>query len=197
MITIVDSGVANLASVMAALHRLRIDAEITADAKKIRASSHVILPGVGSASAAMDRLKSKNLIATLRSLTQPVLGICLGMQLLFEGSEESGGVECLAVLPGIVKLLPSTSDRPVPHMGWNRLRWKNSNHALAQNVLDDSYVYFVHSYAAPVADTTLAVTEYGENFTALVGYRNFFGCQFHPERSSNSGSQILANFIGL
>jgi len=197
MIAVIDSGVANLASVIAALQRLGIEAEITADARKIREAERVILPGVGSAAAAMAQLQAKRLIDVLRSLSQPVLGICLGMQLLFAGSEEGGGVGGLGVLPGTVKLLASSPDMPVPHMGWNRLALRHPKHPLLQDVDDGSFVYFVHSYAAPAADTALATTDYGESFTSMVGHKNFYGCQFHPERSSKVGSQILKNFLGI
>lgn len=197
MITIVDSGVANLASVMAALQRLGADAEITSDARKIRAASHVILPGVGAASAAMDKLKSKNLTEVLPQLTQPVIGICLGMQLLFQRSEESDGVSCLGIIPGTVSLLPFAPNRPIPHMGWNTIQKQKTDHPLLRDIADNSFVYFVHSYAAPLSDKSLATTDYGVPFTSIVGYKNFFGCQFHPERSSTAGSQILKNFIRL
>lgn len=197
MITVIDSGVANLTSVMAALGRLDIDAEVTSESQKIRAASHVILPGVGSASAAMAQLKTKGLTELLPQLKQPVLGICLGMQLLFTDSEESGGTACLNIIPGKVQLLPSSPTHPVPHMGWNTLKIQNEDHPLLQGIDDDSFVYFVHSYAAPVSDVSLATTHYSSSFTSIAGYKNFFGCQFHPERSSIVGNQILKNFITL
>ena len=197
MIAVVDSGVANLASVMAALQRLGVEAEVTADARKIREAERVILPGVGSADAAMAQLQAKNLVDILRALTRPVLGICLGMQLLYANSEEGGGVGGLGVLPGTVKLFTSAPDRPVPHMGWNQLALRSPQHPLLQGVDDGSFVYFVHSYAAPAADTALATTDYGEAFTSIVGHGNFYGCQFHPERSSKVGGRILQNFMGI
>lgn len=197
MIAVIDSGVANLASVMAALSRLGVEAEVTADAAKIRAASRVILPGVGSAAAAMQQLRAKKLVDVLRNLTQPVLGICLGMQLLFARSEEGGGAEGLGILPGTVGLLSSSPDHPVPHMGWNRLTLRQPAHPLLKGVAEGSFAYFVHSYAAPESDITLATTDYGDNFAAIIGHKNFFGCQFHPERSSTAGKQILANFVGL
>jgi glutamine amidotransferase len=197
VITVIDSGVANLASVMAALHRLGAEAEITDDAGKIRAAKQVILPGVGSAAAAMDRLRAKGLADVIRSATQPLLGICLGMQLLFGHSEENGGTEGLGILPGMVKLMRSSPEMPVPHMGWNQLAMKNAAHPLLNGVKSGDFVYFVHSYAAPVAETTLAATEYGETFAAVAGSRNFFGCQFHPERSGKIGAQILKNFLEM
>lgn len=196
-IALVDSGVANLASVIAALRRLGAEANVTTNAAAIRAASHVILPGVGAAAPAMAQLRSKKLADILRGLTQPVLGICLGMQLLFARSEEGNGVEGLGVMPGTVKLLPAAPDRPVPHMGWNQIKFRQQDHPLLRDVADGSFVYFVHSYAAAVPDITLAAADYGEIFTAVAGYKNFFGCQFHPERSGAVGSQILKNFLSL
>ena len=197
MIAVVDSGVANLASVMAALERLNVRAEITSDPAKIEKASHVILPGVGAASAAMAQLTSRGLTDLLPRLTQPVMGICLGMQLMFTRSEESGGVACLGIIPGIVAQLAATADRPVPHMGWNTLQKQSVDHPLLRGVAEDSFVYFVHSYAVPASDISLATTDYGSRFTAVAGYKNFFGCQFHPERSSTTGSLILSNFLDM
>jgi imidazole glycerol-phosphate synthase subunit HisH len=194
-LAIVDSGVANLASVMAALKRLNADAEVTSDAQKIRSASRVILPGVGSASAAMAQLEAKKLSDVLRKLTQPVLGICLGMQLLFEHSEEGQGCNCLGVIPGNIRQLPLKPDMPIPHMGWNQISIRAPAPPLLRDVKDGSFVYFVHSFAAPVGDATLASCDYSETFTAIAGHKNFFGCQFHPERSGFTGQQILKNFL--
>jgi glutamine amidotransferase len=196
-LAIVDSGVANLTSVMAALKRLNADAEITSDPLKIRNATRIILPGVGAAPAAMAQLESKNLVDVLRGLTQPVLGICLGMQLLFEHSEESGGCDCLGLIPGQVKQLSAKPGMPIPHMGWNQILPHVKEHPLLKGIPENSFVYFVHSFAAPVGDATLASCEYSESFTATAGYKNFFGCQFHPERSSHIGRQILENFLGM
>lgn len=198
-VAIVDSGVANLASVMAAVRRIGFESEITSEAKCIRGADHVILPGVGTAASAMDQLRRKNLVDVLCGLVQPVLGICLGMQVLFERSHEGPGtpVECLRLLPGDVVLLPASPEIPVPHMGWNQLALCNSDHALLRGVDDGSFVYFVHSYAVQATEDALATTEYGRPFASVVGHRNFFGCQFHPERSGAVGAQILKNFLGL
>jgi glutamine amidotransferase len=196
-LAVVDSGVANLASVMAALKRLNVEAEVTSDAAKIRNASRVLVPGVGSASAAMASLEAKKLPDVLRQLTQPVLGICLGMQLLFTRSEEGEGCRCLDIIPGEIKRLPSKPDMPIPHMGWNQITSCAPAHPLLRGVADDSFVYFVHSFAAPLDDYTLASCAYSENFTAIAGHKNFFGCQFHPERSSLVGRQILQNFLDL
>ncbi len=201
MITVIDSGVANLASVMGALQRLKADAEVTSDAAKIRAASRVILPGVGSASAAMAQLKAKGLIDVIRNLIQPTLGICLGMQLLFTGSEEGQRdgalLPCLGMISGAVRSMKASPETPVPHMGWNNLRLIAPDHPLLRGVAPDCYVYFVHSFAAPVAGYTLAASDYGGEFTAVAAERNFFGCQFHPERSGEVGEQILKNFLDM
>jgi len=198
-VAIIDSGVANLASVTAAVQRLGFAAEITSKAECIQGAGHVILPGVGAATSAMQQLRQKNLVDVLRGLTQPVLGICLGMQLLFERSHEGadGPVECLGLLPGDVALLRASPDMPVPHMGWNQLCLRDPDHALLRGVGDGSFVYFVHSYAVPADGTALTTTEYGETFASSVGSGNFFGCQFHPERSGAVGARILENFLGL
>ncbi len=196
-LAIVDSGVANLTSVSSALRRIGIDAEITDDANKIRSASRVILPGVGAASSAMAQLQAKGLPDVLRKLTQPVLGICLGMQIMFEKSEENGGCECLGVIPGHVVRLRTKSDMPIPHMGWNEVRLRAPDHPLLRGVEDGAYFYFVHSFAAPVGASTLASCDYGETFTAIAGHENFVGCQFHPERSSSAGRRILENFCRM
>jgi glutamine amidotransferase len=197
MIAVIDSGVANLASVMAALDRIAAKAIITTDPATIRQADRVILPGVGAAAPAMNGLHEKNLVDIIRQLTQPVLGICLGMQLLLEHSDESGGIETLGVIPGKVTRLVASPDLPVPHMGWNTLKTNRPDHPLLKNIKNGDYVYFVHSFAAPVSASTLATTEYGASFTATTANKNFFGCQFHPERSSDVGSQILKNFIAM
>jgi imidazole glycerol-phosphate synthase subunit HisH len=200
-VAVVDSGVANLASVMAALRRLGADAAVTADAYEIRKASHVIVPGVGAAPAAMMKLVATKMSDVLRNLTQPTLGICLGMQLLFEATEEggfgNGEFPCLGIIPGMVRRMRASRDMPVPHMGWNRLKLLQPDHALLRGIEADSFVYFVHSYAAPASNATLAATEYNGAFTSVVAYKNFYGCQFHPERSGAVGSRILRNFVEI
>lgn len=199
MIAVIDSGVANLASVMAALHRLGAEASITSDAAAIQKASHVILPGVGAAPPAMAQLTAKKLVDVIRGLTQPVLGICLGMQIMFADSEESPDARpqpCLNVIPGSVRRMRGTPAMPVPHMGWNTLS-VTKPHALLRDVADGSYVYYVHSFAVPVGASTIALTAYAEPFTGVAAHNNFHGCQFHPERSSAVGNQILKNFLSL
>lgn len=201
MIVIVDSGVANLASVKAALDRLEAESVVSADASAIRAASRVILPGVGSAQAAMAKLREKGLVEVLRGLTQPVLGICLGMQMLYEQSEEGAEpglyTPCLGVLQGTVRLMSPSPEAPIPHMGWNQVEPMQPGHPVLRGVPNGNYVYFVHSYAAPVSASTLAACSYGESnrFVAIACERNFYGCQFHPERSGAIGSLILRNFL--
>jgi glutamine amidotransferase len=194
-VAIIDSGGANLASLQYALERLGAQARVTRDSEVIQSAPRVILPGVGSARAAMDRLLSSGVASVLPELTQPVLGICLGMQLLYCASEE-GPTECLGVLPHTVGRLEHGPGRPVPHMGWNRLR-DLRNDPLLEGIEPTDYVYFVHSYAAPVSPDTLAVAEYGQPLTAVVRRRNFWGAQFHPERSARTGARILANFLRI
>jgi glutamine amidotransferase len=197
MLAVVDSGVANLASVMAALQRLNAEAEITADPAVIARADRVIVPGVGAASAAMAQLDAKDLVPCLRSLTQPVLGICLGMQILFDYSNEGSGVACLGVLPGTVDLIPASTTEPVPHMGWNQLHLIDPNYPLLQGVPENTFVYFVHSFAVNVNEVAVASTDYGVTFTAVAARRNYMGCQFHPERSGVIGQKILRNFMGM
>ena len=198
MIAVVDSGVANLTSVMCALQRLGANAEITFDANKIAAAEKVIVPGVGAAAPAMRQMRDKNLTGALRALKQPVLGICLGMQLLFTRSlEGQQPVECLNILPGEVRPLPFAPDAPIPHMGWNQIDPAVKDHPLLRGINKGDYVYFVHSFAAPRGDYTLATTDYGATFTSVAGARNFYGCQFHPERSGTIGSKIIENFLRI
>ena len=192
---IVDSGGANISSLRFALERLGCHAPLTAEPQVIREASHVFLPGVGAADDAMGRLERTGLADVVRGLTRPVLGICLGMQLLFEASEEDGGRACLGCIPGKVERIPAAADRPVPHMGWNETQLADC--PLFARLPGKAYFYFVHSYAAPVSDATVGVAEYGAPFTAAVSWRNFHGTQFHPERSGSAGAVVLQNFLGL
>jgi glutamine amidotransferase len=194
-VVIIASGGANIASLQFALQRLGAASAVSSNARKIRNASHVILPGVGAAADAMSRLKQNNLDALIPSLEQPVLGICLGMQLLFEASDE-GTAQCLGIIPGRATRFSLKAGHPVPHMGWNTLKIQRSN-ALLEGVPDDAYAYFVHSYALNLCPATTASCEYGVPFSACVQWRNFFGAQFHPERSSQVGSRVLKNFLGL
>jgi glutamine amidotransferase len=193
MLAIVDSGGANIASVRFALERLGVRSELTADPAVIRAAERVILPGVGSAAEGMKRLQAKGLVDCVRGLTQPVLGVCLGMQLLFEVSEE-GNTPTLGIIPGAVALLPDSPGITVPHMGWNTIT-TGREPKLLDGIAPDARFYFVHSFAAPVNAFTVATCTHGTPFAAIVQRGNFSGCQFHPERSGAAGARLLQNFV--
>jgi glutamine amidotransferase len=195
MLAIVDSGGANLASVKFALERLGVAGELTTDPAVIRAAERVLLPGVGSAAEGMKRLQQRGLVGCVRGLTQPVLGICLGMQLLFDASDE-GPTNTLGVLPGRVALLPDSPGITVPHIGWNTLQVERPS-PLLDGFDAATRFYFVHSYAAPLGDFTVASAEHGTRFAAVVRRGNFHGVQFHPERSGSAGAQLLRNFLAL
>lgn len=195
MLAIVDSGGANIASVRFALERLGVASELTADPALIRSADRVILPGVGSAQEGMKRLHAKGLVDCVRRLTQPVLGICLGMQLLFDSSEE-GETSSLGLVPGRVALLPESPGVTVPHMGWNTLEFRKPT-ALLRGFDSATRFYFVHSFAGPVNAYTLASCEHGTPFAAVVQRGNFSGVQFHPERSGAAGAQLLKNFLEM
>ncbi len=200
MISIVNTGVANISSVVYALERLGVGAHVTDLRSDIERSSHVIIPGVGTASAAMANLKQKGLAQWLPELKQPVLGICLGMQLLYEFSEEGNG-PCLGVFKGRIKRLSPAKPLAIPHMGWNQVkRLKDS--ILLKNIPDSTHFYFVHSFRAPIDPSNLdtevvAVCDYAEQVPAIIESKNWFGAQFHPERSGKAGEQLLQNFLGI
>jgi glutamine amidotransferase len=192
-VAIIDSGGANIASLRAALSRLGADSAVTSDPEVIQRAARVLLPGVGSAHNAMARLRGTGLDKLIPTLRQPLLGICLGMQILFETSEE-GPANGLAVIPGNVARLQFAPGLPVPHMGWNQLNQTKPD-PLLDGVSSLDYVYFVHGYAVPAGNWTVATTEYGGSFTAVARRDNFCGTQFHPERSGVVGARILANFL--
>ena len=194
-VVLVDAGGTNIGSVRYALQRLGADAELTSDAAAIRAADKVILPGVGAAAPGMARLRELGLVELMRSLTQPVLGVCLGMQLLCERSEE-GQTECLGLIPATVRRFVDAPGLRVPHMGWNRLRGER-DHPLIAGLGDDDWAYFVHSYAVPLIGDTLATADFGGAFSAVVARGNFHGMQFHPERSAAVGAKLLKNFLEL
>lgn len=194
-LVIIDNGGGNVASVRYALQRLGVEATVSADAAELRAAARLILPGVGAAREAMTRLRAAGLERVIPALTRPVLGICLGMQLLYAASDE-GDTACLGILPGRAERLAGAPGLCVPHMGWNRLAATRASPLLA-GIDPGEYAYFVHSYALPVNADTVATCEHGRPFTAVVSRGNFHGVQFHPERSGATGSQLLANFLGL
>ncbi|HSN69937.1 MAG TPA: imidazole glycerol phosphate synthase subunit HisH [Steroidobacteraceae bacterium] len=192
-VAIVDNGGANIASLRFALERLGVESHLTADPRELTAASHVILPGVGAAGDAMRRLETTGLADVIRELPQPLLGICLGMQLLFESSAEDE-TRCLGLVPGRLEKLSPAPDCPVPHMGWNRIEAVRPC-PLLEGIGPEEYFYFVHSYAAPVNESTVAVADYGRPFASVVATGNLFGTQFHPERSARAGQRLLANFL--
>jgi glutamine amidotransferase len=192
-VVLVDAGGSNIGSVRYALQRLGMDAELTGDAATIRAADRVILPGVGAAAVCMARLRELNLVDVLRTLDRPLLGVCVGVQLLFAHSEEDD-TPCLGLLPGRVRKLHAAPGIRVPHMGWNTLQWRRGG-SLVEGIADGDHAYFVHSYAAAVDDDCLCSSEHGQRFAAVVQRGNVAGAQFHPERSGAVGARLLKNFI--
>lgn len=193
-VAIVDSGGTNIASVRYALDRIGADARLTSDPADIRAADRVILPGVGAADAGMRRLHEAGLVEVLHEVEQPLLGVCLGMQLLFERSAEDGGTECLGLLAGEVVPIPPAPGVRVPHMGWNTLTTLRED-PLTAGLTDGTRAYFVHSFAVPVTADTLQATEHSGTWSAVVRSGNRWGAQFHPERSARAGARLLTNFI--
>jgi len=194
-LALVDAGGANIGSVRYALQRLGVEAQLTADAEAIRSADRVILPGVSTAATVMRRLRELDLVETLRQLRQPLLGVCVGMQLLFEHSEEDD-TPCLGLLPGQVRRLPAGEGIRVPHMGWNRLQLRVKD-PLLDGFGDGEHAYFVHSYAAAVTPDCIASTVHGGEFSAIVRRGNVMGAQFHPERSAAAGARLLHNFLTM
>lgn len=192
-LVVVDSGGANLGSVRIALRRLGVEAPLVRDAAAIEAAGRVLLPGVGAAAPVMRRLRELDLIEALRTLRKPLLGICVGMQVLFERSEE-GDTACLGLLPGAVRKLRAGDGVRVPHMGWNTLQFARAS-PLLDGIAEGSHAYFVHSYAAPADADCVASVEHGERFAAIVQRGHVAGAQFHPERSAEVGARLLANFL--
>ena len=190
---LVDAGGSNIGSVRYALQRLGVEAELTGDAATIRAADRVILPGVGAAAVCMARLRELELVDVLRTLDTPLLGVCVGVQLLFAHSEEDD-TPCLGLLPGRVRKLPTAPGIRVPHMGWNTLH-RTRDASLLDGIADGDHAYFVHSYAAAVDDDCLCSSEHGQRFAAVVQRGNVAGAQFHPERSGAVGARLLKNFI--
>lgn len=201
MIAIIDYDAGNIKSVEKALQALGEETVLTRDRDCLLAADKVILPGVGSFGDAMENLKNFGLIPVIHEIVErnvPFLGICLGLQLLFERSEESPGVEGLGILPGEILRIPKGEGRKIPHMGWNTLELVG-NGRLFQGLPEEPYVYFVHSYYLKASDPEIvtAVTRYGAEIHASVEKNNVFACQFHPEKSSATGLRILRNFAEL
>lgn len=198
MIAIIDYGAGNLSSVKKALDYLGAESEITQDGDKILSSSHIILPGVGSFANAMESMKERGLVEVVKEAaeTKRFLGICLGLQLLFESSEESPGVKGLGILPGKIVTIPKADGLKVPHIGWNAVSLKQTD-GIFSGIADESYFYFVHSYYLKGADenTVAAVTQYGTEIECAVQRGRLAAVQFHPEKSSSAGLKLLKNFV--
>ena len=194
-VAIVDSIGSNLASLIFALNRIGSSFEITDEIDVLNKASHIILPGVGAAKNAMTKLKQRKLIDEISKLTKPTLGICLGMQIFMDASDEDDA-KCLGIISNTCRPFRNNKDYPVPHMGWNKVRF-NRDSVLTKNLKDEDYYYFVHSYYVPICSETIGVSSYPIEFSAVVQKDNFFGTQFHPEKSGLSGSKILQNFVSL
>jgi glutamine amidotransferase len=194
-VVILDTGCANLSSVKYAVQRLGYEPQVSRDPEIVLHADKLFLPGVGTVQAAMDQLEQRELIDLIKACTQPVLGICLGMQLLGSGSDESGGVATLGIIDTPVQRMQDLG-LPLPHMGWNQVIANADSH-LFRGIDENAYFYFVHGYAMPICESTIAQTLYGEAFTAAVQKDNFFGVQFHPERSGAAGAQLLKNFLEM
>ena len=195
-VVIIDAGGANLGSVRAAFARLGVEPEVSRDPARIAAASKLVLPGVGAAAPVMRILRETGIDAVLRASTTPLLGICIGMQVLFERSEEGAGGDPLGFIPGAVTRLDPGPALPVPHMGWSRLT-RDRDDPLLKGVADGAYAYFVHGFVCPDGPATLARADYGGPVPAMVRSANRWGCQFHPERSAAAGARILKNFLEL
>ena len=194
MIAIIDYKMGNLRSVENALRRLGAEFVVTADAGQIRKADKVLLPGVGNAAEAMENLRVAGLVDVIRSLRRPVLGICVGMQVMCRHSEE-GNVDCLGIFDARVKRFVPSAEEKVPHMGWNSIG--NLETKLFKDIKGGEMVYFVHSYYPELCPDTIATTRHGVMFSAALKYENFYGTQFHPEKSGDVGERIIANFLKL
>lgn len=194
MIAILDYKMGNLRSVENALKRLGAEFTVTDDADVIRSADKVLMPGVGNAAEAMENLRAASLVDVVRSLRRPVLGICVGMQVMCRHSEE-GNVDCLNLFDARVKRFEPSADLKVPHMGWNRIG--NLESKLFKGIDGGEYVYFVHSYYPELCSDTIATSRHGVMFSAALKYENFYGTQFHPEKSGDVGERIIENFLRL
>ncbi|OGW68783.1 MAG: imidazole glycerol phosphate synthase, glutamine amidotransferase subunit [Omnitrophica bacterium GWA2_50_21] len=202
MILVLDYGMSNLRSVSKALEKLGAEVEVSNRAEAVEKAQKLVLPGVGAFGDAMKELESRNLAGPIRKFTasgRPFLGICLGLQLLFDSSDENPGVKGLGVLPGEVRRFTNSKRFKVPHMGWNQLEFRNEKCPLTKGIKNGAFVYFVHSYFVRPAspDVVLADCNHGTDFAAMIWQHNVFGCQFHPEKSQDAGMKMLENFISL
>jgi len=195
-VTVLSYGAGNVASVQFALERLGASVRLTSCPDDVAEAERLILPGVGAAGYAMERLDALGLTEAIGAFPRPLLGVCLGQQLLFEASAEGAGVRTLGLIPGQVERFDIDPALPVPHMGWSRLT-KVRDDPLLEGVEDGDWAYFVHSFVCPDGPATLARADYGGVVPAVVRSGNRWGCQFHPERSAKAGARILKNFLGL
>ncbi len=195
-VTLIGYGSGNVASVRFALERLGARVRVTADPADVLEAERVILPGVGAAGFAMQRLYSLGLVEALRRFERPLMGVCLGQQLLFEASDEDGDIGLLGLIPGRVTAIEARPSMPSPHMGWSRLT-KRRDDPLLEGVSDGEWAYFVHGLVCPDSEATIAAADYGQAIPAVVNHQNRWGCQFHPERSTRTGARILRNFLEL
>ncbi len=199
-VVIIDTGCANVSSVKFAIERVGCEVVVSKDPEVVLAADKLFLPGVGTAEEAMKNLEQRDLISLVKKVDKPLMGICLGMQLLGKLSQEKGVkaddiVPCLGLCDGEVKLL-QTGDLPLPHMGWNTVKAK-PEHPLFKGIEEGEYFYFVHSFAMPVGEYTIAECDYGQDFSAAIQSGNYYGVQFHPERSSKAGAKLIQNFLEL
>ncbi len=194
MIAVIDYDMGNIRSLGYALQRLGAEWKLTSDHSEILEASHVVLPGVGNAAEAMQRLKDRNLPDLLWKIRRPVLGICVGMQVMCRHSME-GDVECMGIFDAKVRRFEEAPGIKVPNMGWSPIA--NMESKLFKGIHSNEFVYFVHSYYAPLCPDTIATSRHPDLFSAALKYENFYGCQFHPEKSGEVGERILANFLSL
>ncbi|MBS0847968.1 imidazole glycerol phosphate synthase subunit HisH [Citrobacter sp. JGM124] len=194
-VVILDTGCANLHSVKSAIQRQGYQPVVSREPDVVLHADKLLLPGVGTAQAAMQEVNARELVPLIKACTQPVLGICLGMQLLGSRSDESNGVDMLGIIDQPILQMTDVG-LPLPHMGWNRV-YPKAGDRLFRGIDDGAYFYFVHSYAMPVCENTLAQTHYGQTFSAAIHKDNFWGVQFHPERSGAAGAQLLKNFLEM
>jgi len=195
-VSLLAYGAGNIASVRFAFERLGASVELVSTPDAIAVAERLVLPGVGAAGYAMARLRDLGVVEAIRAFPRPLLGVCLGQQLLFETSVEDGGAELLGLIPGRVEAIVPAADRTVPHMGWSRLA-RRVDHPLLAGVEDGTWAYFVHGFVCPDGPATLAAASYGGQVPAVVADGHRMGCQFHPERSAAAGQRILQNFLEL
>lgn len=198
MVAIIDYDTGNLRSVINAFNRLGAEIIVTADHQQILQATHVVLPGVGEASSAMEKLRARGLDTLIPTLTQPTLGICIGLQLMCKSSAE-GDAQCMGIFPTEVRFMSPAAEvgLKIPHVGWDNVNWTLPEPPIAKDIPEGAHFYYVHSFAAALCPDTIATTDYGAPFSAALQHRNFFGVQFHPEKSGPIGETLLRNFLTI